>query len=47
MKRMEDYMMKLYAIIYSKEFKFDHVYPTRSLPLDSDRFYLRETLVKS
>jgi hypothetical protein len=43
---MEDYMLKVYAIIYSEEFHFDHVYPTRSLPPDSDLFLARELAIK-
>ena len=44
---MEEFMMKLYSIIYSAEFKFDHVYPTRSSPLESEKFFLRENMIKS
>lgn len=44
--KMEDYLIKAYAIAYSQPFHFDHVYPTRSLPTDSDLFQTRETLLK-
>lgn len=44
---MEDYLTKLYAIIYSEDFYFDHVYPTRSLAIDSDLFLLRESMIKA
>lgn len=46
-KKMEEFMMKLYAIIYSAEFKFDHIYPTRSSPLESEKFFQRENMIKS
>jgi hypothetical protein len=38
MEKVETFLIKLYAIIYSETFKFDHVYPTRSLPVDSELF---------
>lgn len=40
-------MIKLYSIIYSSEFAFEHVFPTRSTPLDSDLFRIREQLIKN
>jgi len=45
--KMDDSLTKLYAIIYSEDFHFDHVYPTRSLALDSDLFQARESLIKA
>ena len=47
MRKMEEMMIKLYSIIYSSEFQFEHVYPTRSTPLDSDLFRNREQLIKN
>ena len=44
---MDDSLTKLYALIYSEDFHFDHVYPTRSLALDSDLFQARESLIKA
>lgn len=46
LKKMEEFLIKLYAIIHSEEFRFDHVYPTRSSPVDSDLFLTREALIK-
>lgn len=43
---MEDYIYKLYSIVYSPDYSLNHVYPTRSSPVDSDLFNKRETLVK-
>lgn len=37
-KKMEEFMGKLYSIIYSAEFCFDHVFPTRSSGVDSQLF---------
>jgi hypothetical protein len=47
MEKVETFLIKLYAIIYSESFKFDHVYPTRSLPVDSELFLQREHLIKA
>jgi hypothetical protein len=44
--KMEDYLIKAYAVAYNEHFHFDHVYPTRSLPVDSDLFLTREALLK-
>ena len=40
-------MTKLYSIVYSAEFKIDHIFPTRSSAFESDLFTQRETLIKS
>ena len=44
--KAEETLVKLYAIIYSDEFRFDHMYPTRSSSSDSDTFRVRERLIK-
>lgn len=44
--KAEEALVKLYAIIYSDEFRFDHVYPTRSSAAESDLFKTRERLIK-
>jgi hypothetical protein len=44
---MEEFMTKLYSIVYSAEFKIDHIFPTRSSAFESDLFTQRETLIKS
>lgn len=44
--KMEDYLLKVYAIVYSEDFSYDHVYPTRSLPVDSELFIKRELAIK-
>lgn len=41
-QKVEDFMTKLYSVIYNPEFKFDHVYPTRSQPLESNLLLNRE-----
>lgn len=46
MVKMEEYLLKTYAIIYSEEYHFDHVYPTRSLPVDNELFVAREMAIK-
>jgi len=46
LQKMEECLIKLYPIIYSEDFHLDHVYPTRSSPVDSELFYIRETLIK-
>ena len=45
-KKMEEYMLKVYAIVYSEDFHYDHVYPCRSLPVDSELFTNRELSLK-
>jgi hypothetical protein len=42
---MEEYLLKAYATLYSAEFHFDHVYPTRSLPTDHALFQARYLLI--
>ncbi|TNV88020.1 hypothetical protein FGO68_gene1522 [Halteria grandinella] len=44
--KMEDYILKIYAIVYSEDFHYDHVYPCRSLPVDSELFTKRELAIK-
>jgi hypothetical protein len=46
MNKVEDSLLKAYAIIYSEAFHFDHVYPTRSNPVDSETFLARDALLK-
>ena len=38
MKKMEEFMTKLYSIIYQSDFCFDHVFPTRSSGVESNLF---------
>lgn len=40
-------MIKLYSIIYSAEFAFDHVNPTRSSSMESEIFKTREMMIKN
>ena len=44
--KMEDFLIKLYSIIYTESFHFDHIYPTRSLSVDSELFKIRERMIK-
>lgn len=45
--KMEDFLLKMYAVIHWEEFRFDHVYPTRSSNIDSKLYAKREEIVLS
>jgi hypothetical protein len=45
--KMEDFLVKVYAIVHWEDFQYDHVYPTRSSGIDSALFARREEILLS
>lgn len=43
--KLEEVLFKLYAVVHWEDFRFDHVYPSRSSNIDSALFKKREELV--
>lgn len=46
LQKLEEFVGKLYSLIYNPQFHFDHVFPTRSSPLESNVFKTREVMIK-
>ena len=44
--KVEQFLSKLYCLIYSPSFEYDFIYPTRSIAYESDLYINRENLIK-
>jgi len=44
-QKIEEILIKVYAILYWEDFHFDHVYPTRSSSIDGPLYAKREELM--